>query len=535
MFIFLASCRKLPDHAKYIPKNAQLVGAIDMKQMGKKLIWNALTGSDLFREMQKELNSEESKKAMKDISNIGLKQQSSVYFYLNGKRAVEGYSCIVVGMEDQNKYEVFLKQTYPQMNPEKGEGYSSMQLEPNLFAAWNNEVAFFYPMHTSYEGDSSSVSFQLNNITNIKSSLNENFSISKENSIVSNPHFKTLQKAGHDISFWLNYEEAYLNNATASSNPFIKQDYFKEAALATGIDFEKGKAHAEMDYYMNKEMAAIYKKFQPGNINQEMVRHIPSNDIDIIGAYNLNPLMMQEYLKKFGLDGLLNLGLGMAGTTMDQIANAFKGDLIFSITDMKINTNTYKTDSFASDMAPDMKMTLAMAVKDEKELESLFKIGVKNQLLVKNGNSYTLPEMNSTASLLYTNKQLIYSSDAGMAAAYIEGKGDSKKSLPPDVWKHIASNPLVFYADLNKIMQSIPVKTDSKEDEAFINEVKKFFTYIELHGGTMKNNAVHLEGALVLSNKEENALLQFLDLGMKAKRMNDRKTPVVPSEDTLLQ
>ena len=45
--ITVFSCNKIPNHAKYIPKNALGVFAIDMDKLSKKLIWNVLTGSEI--------------------------------------------------------------------------------------------------------------------------------------------------------------------------------------------------------------------------------------------------------------------------------------------------------------------------------------------------------------------------------------------------------------------------------------------------------------------------------------------------------
>ncbi len=528
----LFSCNKIPDHAKYIPKNAQLVGAIDMNKMGKKLIWNALTGSELFKNMQKNMGNEDSKNAMKDISNIGLNQSSTVYFYLNGKQLKESSSCIVAGMKDAQKFEAFLQKTYPGISTEKGEGYSSALIEHKMLTAWNKEAALFYPLHTSFGSDSNAVSVDLNNLESLKTELKDIFSMSKSNSILSNAHFKTLQNDGHDISVWMNYEELYTNNADPSSNPFIKMEYFKESGLALGIDFEKGKASAEMDYYMSNEMASIYKKYAPKNIDLNLIKKIPSNDIDMIAAYNLNPEMIQAYLKKFGLDGLLNMGLGMAGTSMDNISSTFTGDLVAAITDMKMKAKIDTVDyDENSDRSPDMNLTFAMGIKDEKGLEKLLGIGVKNNMLTKNGSSYSLPNTNSKSGLAFDKKALVYSSDATLSSAYLSGKSNDNHSIPASVWSHF-SNPMVLYVDIKRVMQCIPSKPESKEEEEFMIEAKKLFTYIEFYGGKMKNNAVHVEGAMFLSNENENALIQLLDIGMKAQKMNEKKDATNPMSDS---
>ena len=80
--LVLFSCNKIPNHAKYIPKNALGVFTVDMDKLTKKLIWNVLTGSEIFDEMQKDVKNEESKKAMKDFSNIGIDATSTLYIFI---------------------------------------------------------------------------------------------------------------------------------------------------------------------------------------------------------------------------------------------------------------------------------------------------------------------------------------------------------------------------------------------------------------------------------------------------------------------
>lgn len=536
--IVLFSCNSIPDHAKYIPKDAQLVGTIDMSKLTKKLIWNALTGSDLFKEMQKRVNNEDSKNAMKDISNIGLKQNSSIYFYLNGHKSHAGSSCIVIGMDDATKFESFLKKNYPQISMDKGTGYTSAMIENSMLAAWNKEVALFYPLMNGYASDSLNIHINMNDVNEIKTGLTATFAQSTGNSIASNAHFKSLQKEGHDISVWMNYEELYNKNADASSNPFIKADYFKESGVTAGIDFEKGKASTEMNYFMSDDLASIYKKNAPKNIDLDLVKRIPSKDIAVLVGYNMNPKLIQEYLKKFGLDGMLNMGLGMAGTSMDQIAGTFTGDLVFALSDMKAKVDTINSMNESDyepieSKAPEMNMTFAMGLKDSKDFEKLLGIGVKNNVLQKNGNTYSLGAGPNEAGFAFDKERMVYTSDAAMSAAYLSGGGNGKEAIPSSVWSHFSSNPMIMYADMKKIMNSVSFKPTNPEETELMNDLKKFFTYIEFYGGSMKNNAVHVEGALFLANENENALIQLLDLGMKAKKLNDSKNAEVPAVDSM--
>ena len=181
-----------------------------------------------------------------------------------------------------------------------------------------------------------------------------------------------------------------------------------------------------------------------------------------------------------------------------------------------------------------MNMTLAMTIKDQQGLEKLLGIGVKNKILIKKGNGYGLPDSNQKSGFLYDKKYMVYSSDAIMANSFIEGKSNSNKSYPSSVWKHFSSSPMIFFMNIKKVLQVVKTEPQNQEETEFINQARNFFTYMEMYGGKIKNNAVHVEGGLFLTNEKENALIQLLDLGMKAKKLNDNKQIETNQVDSLL-
>ncbi|MBL7765847.1 MAG: DUF4836 family protein [Chitinophagaceae bacterium] len=530
--IVLPSCNKIPEHARYIPKNALVVGTVDINSLSKKLIWNAIIGSDLFKEMQKEMKNEESKEAMKDVSNIGLNQLSTVYFFYTGDMKQDGKACVLIAMKDQDKFEKFIQKTYPQSTIEKYPEYKSALIESSMYAAWNKDVAMFFPLGSgSIPTDSlgePSMASAFNSLASVKQYLIEAFKLSKENSIISLKHFTDLQKSGHDISIWANYEELYKLSAGSGDNPamaFVKQDYFKEAALATGIDFEKGRSAVVMDYYLSKELAEIYGKYSNDNVNADLIDRIDSKDVAMVMAYNLKVQMIQDFLKKFSLDGLVNLGLMSMGTGMENIASAVKGDMVFAITDIKPKTPADSVTGMGIDLSQDLDMnyTFAMSINDEQEIDKLLGKAVKNGVLVKNGNQYVMADADNQAALIKNKEVLVFASQKTMAENYLSGKSHAGSTLPKEAWEQMRSNPFVFYLDIRKIIQLVPDPSTTPEEKQLMTEVKNLMTYAEMHGGKLKNQANHLEGNLYFTNQEENSLIQIIDLGMKMKKISEHK------------
>lgn len=545
--VIMISCSKIPDHAKYIPKNAIGVFSVDMNQLSKKLIWNLLTGSELFDEMQKDIKNEESKKAMKDFSNIGLDPSTTIYFFYTGNMKNENHPCAVAGMKDASKFESFITRNYPELKIEDNKKYKSCFIEKSFLVAWNKEVALAVPvkdyssMGIDTAGmDPAAVSIDLAKIESEQNFIKQCFEISKENAITNLSNFKSLQKDGHDFSLWINYEELYLQNKDLSSGElqaFIKPEYFKDAALATGFDFEKGVVDMEVDYYFSKELAAIYKKHTTDNIDADLIKDLPSKDICFIAAYNLKPQMIQDFLAHFKLDGLANLGLMAMGTSMESIVSTFKGDMVFAISDMKMKpppADTTLPDYMYSNKTPDMNFTFAMNISDAANLEKLLGKGVKENYLVKNGNVYRLKGDDDAGTLMYDKSRMVYSNKEDMAKQFIDKKGNAKEGIPADAWKNIVNNPIAVYADIKKMMQAVPLESKEPEEMKLMEELRNMFTYAQVYGGKMKNNANHMEGNLYFTNKEENSMIQLLNLAMKAKKVSDKtKNANVPVTDTV--
>lgn len=532
----------MPNHAKYVPKNALFVGTIDMNKLSKKLIWNAITGSELFDDMLKNLKNEDSKKAAKDMTNIGIDQNSTVYAYYTGSMKMNGRMAIILGMKDATKFENFIKKTYPSNTIEDAKEYKNCTIEESMLVAWNKDVLMIFPTSKKNSAaftedmtadDSTTVAMskftnnmKVNDASEMKAHLKEAFSITKENSITSLDNFGKLQKQNHDISFWMNYEELYKGNKELASGPaaaFIKDEYFADAALAAGFDFEKGAIDAVMDYHMSKDLATIYEKYAGENINADLVKNIPSRDVVMLLTYKLNPKMIKEFLEKFKLDGMLNMGLMMAGTSMDKITETFTGDMVFAMTDLKVKPTTDTTsDEINSNV--DMNMLFAMGISDKEHVEKLLNKTSQSGAIVKSGNQYTMAG-NDNANMMIENKLLVVSSKKEMTANYLKGNGNVKDGISADTWKHLTSYMMGFYVDIKKAMQAIPNKDLDKtpEEKQLFADVQNLLTYAEMYGGKMKNNASHMQGNLFFVNKDENALIQLLNVAVKAKKIKDKK------------
>jgi hypothetical protein len=171
---------------------------------------------------------------------------------------------------------------------------------------------------------------------------------------------------------------------------------------------------------------------------------------------------------------------------------------------------------------PDFNLTYAMNVNQLSSLQSLLDKGVSQSLLVKNGNTYSMPYSDEGA-LMFDKDKLVFSNQKTTAQAFMENKGNAKEGLPADVWKNIVNNPITMYANIKKMMSVIPMEATSEIEKQLLADLQSMFTYAQIYGGKMKGNANHLEGNLYFSNKEENAMIQLINLGIKMKKEQDSR------------
>lgn len=525
--ISIISCNKVPAYTRYVPKNALAVISINMDNLAKKLIWNAITGSELFDEMQKDIKNEESKKAMKDIGNIGLDPTSQIFIFYTGDMKNENNACMLTAMKDALAFESFITKNYPDIKIEDKQQYKTCRIEEKFILTWNKEViigGLVTETHAEWINDS--LISKSDNAELISAYLGSLYTMGKENAITNLSNFNKLIKDDHDFGFWINYEELYNKSQefnTAEIKAFIKPEYMKEAALAGGFNFNKGAIDMIMDYYFSGKLAEIYKKHEMSGVDKSLIENLPSQKIALLVAYNLKPQMIEDYLKEFKLDGLANLGLATTGLDLETLMNTFKGDMVFALSDLKqvSKTENYGGTSYTHN-EPEMDLLFSMKLNDVNGLKKVLDLGIKENAIQKNGNEYTM-NGSDDYMLIHDNNKLIASNKKELARSYFAGKENSKNAFPESVWSHITSNPISFYADVNEFMKLADDGNKSETDAEIFNYLKSMFTYAEIYGGKLKNNANHLEGALYFQNKDENAMIQLINLGMKIKKLEDKK------------
>ena len=527
----LSSCRNLPDHAKLIPANAVVAAGVNTKEIGKKIAWNAIIGSKLFDEM-KETQPGENKDAF-DPEKMGVELMSTSYVYIKAdNRFGDGNKVTaLIPLEDVAKWETFVKTTFPEASISTNKDHKDAMLADDMYAGWNNDLLIIMnapgvPVWEEIKYDSTGAAIvpprTIDN-TLLTSEMDNAFHTAKENALTENEKFTKLEKEGHDITLWINYDLLMGEYGSKGMSDMVglpmSNALWKDAAFTAGFDFEKGKIAGDFRYYMSEELKEVSKAFSKDNIDKEMVDMLPDDELDILIGWHISPQGIKTTLEKMGVLGFINLALTSQNMSADYILEAFTGDMVMSVNNFKLTKkgemDSVSAESAASSYSSDAKYIYAMKINKQENFDKLLNMALTNNILLQQpDNTYTLATMSSDIAIVVKDKYLVVANSAENANDYISGKYKNKKL--PDAIEDIYKNPVGVYLNAQGVMNTVSSATlSAPRDSAMVAESKKLLKDVVFKGGGFKDNAFSYEMNINFLNKEENSLLLLMNFATK--------------------
>lgn len=552
LLIVFASCNKTPQHARYIPKNAMVVVGLNTKGLSKKLAWNAIIGSKLLDEMKAKMSADKTG-AAEDLANAGIDVLSTTYFYFNPSVSENEYKYVtaVVPLSNAKQWESYLQKNFKGISFKQKDKHTEALVTDEIYAAWNSEVAivrktFVTPAYKSevdetYEhGDTIvdvtkiDVQEQKPDPSRMEADMQTAFTIQKDNEITADKRFTKLQMEGDDISFWMNYD-VFMNRfgSMASGMPSglaLGNNLWKEAAVAAGLNFDKGKISADTKYYVSEELNELYSKFGSKDPDKDMMNRLPTQNLAMLFSANISPDGIKATMEKMGVTGLMNLALGESGMNVDDLFKAFTGDMAMSITDFKTfetttaipNINEGSEETSHSYRHSDVSMNYVFVLKtnDGKQIDKMVNY-VKNQngLQELDANTYQFTGKDSLF-VMRDAKYLLFTNNLNTGKNYLSGTY-TNASKPAQV-KEMYGHPTAFFMDIQTMLNGINTATTSKE-QALLQEAKNMFGDITMKGGDHKKEYFSYSGNMNLVNKDENSLLQLLNFTYKMQQINEQE------------
>ena len=221
-----------------------------------------------------------------------------------------------------------------------------------------------------------------------------------------------------------------------------------------------------------------------------------------------------------GVLGLANATLATQNMNVDNILDAFTGDISFVMNDFSLHTET-EVDSFMGqavvhqNQKPKLSLSYAMKVNKKENLQKLVSIAKENGLpQIENGFAVPLDDQDTVYALI-NDQYVVVSNKNPYSVGFLQGTFKSQK-MPAPVASAVTGHPVAMYMDIQQLFKNIDAGiTHSAQDSVMIMESKNLVNNISLNGGEFINNALSYHLDVNFTNQDENSLIQLMDYGMK--------------------
>lgn len=526
--LILASCSKKNKEGRYIPKDAAVAVHVNGASLSSKLPWEEVKQNVLFQEMYKDSSTATFiKQALENPDNSGIDTKNSLVFFAQ-KDSLGGLIAFTGTIKDAEKFKLFTLDITKGGVESEQDGVNYISKAP-VCVGWNKEK-FLYIVNTpelnmqAYVRRYTDTIGEAPRARDLGATCKTLFNLSAGNSLGEDEKFTHLVKKTGDIHFWMNSEELNKDNAAMPALAMLNMSKLYKGNITTAaINFENGKILMDVKTYASKEITELYKKYGGKNIDEDMIKRLPSKDVAAVFAMSFKPEGIKEFLKVLGLDAIANLGLTTtAGFSLDDFIKANKGDILIAITDLKkkpVVIDSVVMDSSKSILQPDVIFTSSIA--DKESFNLLIKAGEK---LGKN-----IPD----------NFPVTYKTDGKHFAI-----GNSKESIDKyfsgttnnfDFLNKINGQPFGGYINFQFILKAI--ESDMTKDstaKVIYDASLKMWDNVYLKGGNYDDGGITQTIEVNLIDKNTNSLKQlnqYLGLLVQIREKKKREQSLVEIEE----
>ena len=546
--LLFAACNSTPDHARYIPADATATVGVNLKALGKKIAWSKIVGSDLLDELEKKAKNGDA--AVRDLEKAGIQTVSTVYIYVKNSAAAGNRGVAILPLKSADDWSAYVKKTFPSANPRTTGERTEARLSDGLYAGWNKEVlmvmntqdASFDPYDADAINDSTFSTPMTDEVADggylddvrLTAEMQQAFAVKKDASILTDKRFKKLEGEGHDVSVFLNYDQLMNNMGSGADMGMMTAMYanlYKGTAATAGFDFEKGKVTGEALYYASESMKDAYKDLSNDKVDPALIDRVPGQGLNGLFAWNLSPKGLKSMLEKMNLLGMVNMGLSSQGFSLEDITEAFAGDMVMAVNNLKVNTvadtagyGMVELGDTYTRKQPQMDYLFAMKIGKREKFDKIIAWGAREQVMTAAGTNMWMlgPASSAGSPVLLVDKAIaVVARDAAQARAYLDNKAGGK--LPETARDAVTGHPVGIYMDVQTALGTMGATAfDTPKDAAIAAEVKRVFGAFTMHSTGFRGDAFHYEMALNLMNGAENSLVQLIDFASRVRAINQQ-------------
>lgn len=515
---FFISCKNSTTSLP-VPKDAFVVVHINASSLNSKLSWKEIQATEWFKTAYSKEEDSLVKKLMDDPGNSGIDIKSDFVFFMK-KESNSGYVVFEGKLKDAKAFEGMVKKIHRHaevkqdgdLNYVKAEGTDLISWTHSKFILMSDALIARTSATTLWEDDDKNHFHQNSLIVFAKNLLD----LSSAGNLESDKRFTSLIKENGDLHFWMNMDE-YLSvfSEMMGANPVFSMmqgmNALFEGSVAAGtLSFDDGKITVKSKRYVNDKMKQIMDKYPSKNITAGEVNRIPSNNVQFALVANYAPQSTKELLKTMGIDGFINGFLGRYHTSLGEVVQATKGNLILSASDFSITSTEKKVEGTSyTYRVPETKVTflLGLSVNNKSVFDKLITIA---QQQIKD------PEVLAKINYKSTNDWFAVSNSSQTVDQFLAG-ANSKLAFADKITGHLFG----VYIDLQKFIKGFqynpifPPGIDSASASLWQDIVAT--------GGDYKDGVVTGELTINMVDKNTNSLKQLNQYADKIYRSVKKK------------
>jgi hypothetical protein len=499
------ACSSKSELANHIPKDANVVMALDIKSMGyKSLDLNQILTFENVKKALSDLGKKDT--ATTKFENSGIDFLSKAYVFGKAEQTAP-FGGVVVALSDAGKFETFLKELSKEIEIKKeGElNVATMTGETSVALVWSDSkvIALFGK-------------------EKLKETAITLMNLEKENSLAANnAMFSDLEKEAADISFWANFSDfdklaqAYGQGANPAAMINLKETY-----LAATCNFEDGQVVVNTKYTTNKENAEKMS-FIKQSVSTEVANALPGQTVIGMLGMALDMPKIQAYLEKEKLlDAYGPFASQYTGLTAPELLNMLSGDVAISVNGFKmaeVKTLNWSTGEEVTKMVPEPNYSAVLGISNKENLQKLLSYLEQAGMLTKGDKYYSFQDK---VFLTEQGNTLIVTGTAEANQLAVTAKNEK---LNEELMGMITGNATSFYLNF----ENVPQDVYNNVGALVASNVSTSEVVDILATGTTASETVST-GKFVIrfKNKSENSLVTITRVSKKfAERM--KETPVV--------
>lgn len=503
--VALSACgSSVEDRVAMIPASSTAVFSMDIGQMGKK----AVNFSDLFNSFS---DNEEMEEILEKVETSGIDFNEEVYVFANTKSGMDVSGGVIIPLTDADDFMVFLRDMSVEMGAdfmkESTDGINHAVLAGgSALVLWDDQTAFITNKSLVFNEDGDQ---QLEDALDL-------FKNGADDKLASeSDEFKDLMKAGHDISFFMNYEK--LAPMAMMINPMMAQTGIKDMKVATGIDFEDGEIVMDGMAYYDKA-AGRFLEVIKGEMDEDVLEDISSDSPLGFAAMAFNMEAMYDLLDDMGLLEEMEQEMKQEGIDLEDAMKAFSGDVAVVLNGIEMKRPSWAPETYRA-TEPEPRLVASLGLEDADEVESLLDKLVDEGEFVKDGQTYMDKDM-EVFMQLEDDRLLI--GDASSRDDIVNGDlGD----LPGYMGDLVDDYPVAYAMDMENMPESL---LESMQEDLpkstrgwFIDEfpILNMVAYGEFSGNRKGHSVVTIK----TRNSSENSLRTILDFVQKLSEAEQNK------------